>query len=144
MWKIKSLRDGTGSFAHLREYVWGGKLMRKLRIDETPQLLNLLRGDMRIVGIRPMEPKTYNLLPQHIGERLVSIKPGWFSLAGVFFMEEERILSLSHDPDKDYFEKILPMKLALDYFYLENRCFLLNLAIIYMGIKKALKTLWKP
>ena len=135
MHKIKTLRPGIGSFAHEREYVRGGKLMRKWRIDEIPQVWSIIRGDMAIFGPRPREAKEIDLYPRDVRQKLLSVKPGLFALAGIFFMDEEHILKLSSEPSRDYFEKILPSKLALDMFYIDNKCWLLNLSIVWMALK---------
>ena len=107
-------------------------------MDEIPQFWNLLKGDMALVGPRPEELGTINLYPEHIREKLLSVKPGMFGMAGIYFMDEEQLLASSENPQKDYWEKIKPMKATLDTFYIENRCFLLNLAIVYMAIKRRL------
>lgn len=144
MLKFRTMKLGNnGSFATEDRYTWCGKFLRKTRIDELPQIWNILRGDMRIVGIRPIEESTFNLYPEHVRNRLLSIRPGWFTLSGVFFIEEEKILQLSEDPHLDYWQKILPIKLALDYFYIENKCFILDLVIIWLGIKKGFSILFK-
>lgn len=145
MYKVRTLKPGrSSSFAHEHEYVWGGKFMRKFRIDELPQLWNMLKRDMNLVGPRPMDRQTYFLYPPHIQNILTSVRPGLFGLAGIHFMDEEQMLKLSKDPTQDYYEKILPIKLALDMFYIENRCLSLDIWIIYQALKRRIKTaLWK-
>ena len=147
MLKIRTLREGvdkTSSFATSDQYVWGGRFMRKYRIDEIPQIWNLLKGQMNFVGPRPEEERVIELYPEHIREKLLSIKPGWFSLAGIyFFKDEEEILRLSPDPHKDYWEKIRPIKLTLDFFYIDNKGFLLDLWIIYQAIKRGVMQVFK-
>ena len=135
MWKVKSLRDGVGDFAHKREYVWGGRFMRKWRIDEVPQIWCILNGTMSLFGPRPREAKEIDLYPQDIKDKLLSVKPGLFGLAGIFFMDEEILLKHSKDAAADYFKKILPIKLALDMFYIDHKCWLLNIAIVWMALK---------
>ena len=136
--KIQTLKEGHGHFAHEREYVWGGKFMRKYRIDEMPQLWCILTGNMRLFAPRPRDPREVDLYPADIREKLLSIKPGLLSLSGIYFMDEEHLLKLSTKPTEDYFTRILPLKISLDMFYIDNRCFLLNLSILYMAIKARL------
>lgn len=144
MYKVRTLVEANNTqYAHENGYTWCGRFLRKYRLDEIPQIWNLVKGDMRVVGIRPLEEKTFNLYPEHIREQLVSIKPGWFSLSGIFFIDEEHLLSLSEEPAKDYWERIVPLKLALDFFYLENRCISLDIWIVWQGFKKAIKQIWK-
>ena len=85
-----------------------------------------------------MEPATLYLYPPHIQEILTSVKPGMFGLAGIQFMDEEQMMALSNDPMVDYHEKIAPIKLALDCFYIANKCWSLDLVIIWIAIKKRL------
>ena len=140
MYKFKTLRDGVGSFAHERQYVPLGRFMRKWRIDELPQIWNILNGTMSLFGPRPRDKKEIDLYPPHIREKILSVRPGLFGMAGIFFMDEEHILRLSDDPNKDYFEKILPIKVALDVFYVEHKCWLLNIALVWMALKARLLT----
>lgn len=136
MYKLRTLREGGGTFAHQREYVWGGKFMRKWRLDEAPQLLNLFKGDMSICGPRPREMAEISLYPKDITDKLLSVKPGWFSPSGIHFMDEEHILKYSKDANEDYFTKILPIKIALDLFYIDNKCFLLDLGLVYAALRR--------
>lgn len=138
MWKFKTLKDGVGDFAHQREYVFLGRFMRKWRIDELPQLWNILNGTMAIFGPRPRDQKEVDLYPKEVRDKLLSVKPGWFSLSGIYFMNEEHILALGQDANRDYFEKILPMKMTLDMFFIDNRSWLLYIALIWMALKARL------
>lgn len=141
---LKTPKSGSNKpFAHLNEYTWCGRFLRKYRLDETAQIVNIIKGDMRIVGPRPEENKTMKLVPLNIRKKILSIRPGWFDIAGVYFFDEEEILKKAHDPAKVYFEVIKPMKLMLQTFYVENRCILLDLAIIWMGFKRAVREIWK-
>lgn len=142
LYKIRTLKEGRGDYAHKRDYVWGGKFMRKWRIDELPQVWNMVRGDMGLCGPRPQEAKVINLYPSHIRDKILSVKPGLFGLAGIHFMDEEHILKLSDNPDKDYWEKIAPIKMTLDIFYVENKSFLFDLVIIWLAVKRRIKTAW--
>lgn len=135
MYKFVTLRGKRGSFAHEQEYVFGGRFMRKYRIDELPQVWNMLRRDMSIFGPRPRERREVDLYPKDTRDKLLSVRPGLFGLAGIYFMDEEHILKQSADSSGDYFNKILPIKLALDMFYIDNRCWLLNISILWMAIK---------
>lgn len=144
MLKFRTMKEGTsGSFATEDRYTWAGKFLRKTRLDELPQLWNIIRGDMWFVGPRPEEASTMNLFPQDIRTKLLSVKPGWFGLGGLFFVDEEKFLAQSPDPHKDYWEKIKPMKLTLDFFYINNRCMSLDLWIIYQGFKVGIKNAFK-
>lgn len=144
LYKIRTLRENASSpFAHENGYTWCGRFLRKYRLDESLQVWNILKGDMKFVGIRPLEERTVALYPEHIRDRLLSIKPGWFSLSGIYFMNEENILALSDDPHRDYWERIFPLKTTLDFFYLENRCLSLDLWIVWQGCKRAILQMFR-
>lgn len=142
MYKVRTMKESLGSFASEERYTWAGRFLRKWRLDEVPQLWNVLKRDMNIVGPRPQEAATIKLYPAIIKDRLLSIRPGMFGMAGIFFIDEEKVLAESLDPHKDYWEKIAPMKLTLDFFYIENKCLSLDAWIVWQGIKKRIKT-WR-
>ena len=140
MYKIRTLKEGgSGAFAHEHEYTWCGRFLRRWRLDELPQLLNMIKGDMALVGPRPEEAKQISILPEDIRNKLLSVKPGLFGLSGLYFMDEEHLLKNSTDPMSDYWTKIRPIKLTLDFFYIDNRGLLFDLWIIFQCLKVALK-----
>lgn len=145
MWKVKTLVDGTdktSSFAKDEQYTRFGRLLRRFKLDEFLQFYNVLRGEMSIFGWRPVEAKSYRIIPIDVREKLFSTKPGIIDIASLYFYDEEKILQLSLDPYKDYWKKIFPQKLALQLFYIEHRCWLLNLALVYMVLKRMIKELF--
>jgi lipopolysaccharide/colanic/teichoic acid biosynthesis glycosyltransferase len=97
---------------------------------------------MSLVGPRPEELRTIELVPAHIKESILSVKPGMTSLSSVYFFDEERILQESSDPFKDFWEKIKPMKMTLDVFYAKNKGIVLDLAILWMTFKQIIKALY--
>ena len=143
MYKFRTLKEGVGDFADKRGYTWAGKFLRKTRLDELPQLWNVLKGNMSLVGPRPEEAKTIAIYPPDIREKLLSVKPGMFGMGGLFFINEEQALTSSDDPHRDYWEKIKPMKLTLDFFYIDNKCLSLDLWVIWQGLKIGIKNIWK-
>jgi lipopolysaccharide/colanic/teichoic acid biosynthesis glycosyltransferase len=93
-----------------------GKFLRKYKLDELPQLLNVLKGEMSLVGPRPQVPWAVDLYtPEE--KTILSVKPGITDYASLRFRDEGEILRGSTDPDKDYMEKIHPekMRLSLEY-----------------------------
>jgi lipopolysaccharide/colanic/teichoic acid biosynthesis glycosyltransferase len=110
-----------------------GKFLRKSKLDELPQLFNVLKGDMSIVGPRP-EIKLYT---EHYPERwaiVCNVKPGITDNASIEFRNEEEILGKSQNPKKTYEEVILPMKLRLCEQYVNDQSFIGDLKIIFKTI----------
>jgi len=97
-----------------------GRFLRKYKLDELPQLWNVLKGDMSLVGPRPEVRKYVNLYNEE-QKRVLSVRPGITDYASIAFVDENRILALSKDPEKEYIETIMPKKLELNLRYLENR-----------------------
>lgn len=143
IWKIRTLREGADRSQFAQEYTFLGRFLRKTKLDELPSILNILKGDLAIFGYRPEEKRTWDLYPKHIQELLAQQKPGLMDLSSIHFFSEEKILELSEDKHSDYWEKIFPLKMALRAFYFENRCFLLNMAILYIVFKKVFKSFFK-
>ena len=98
-------------------------------MDELPQLINVLLGDMSIVGPRPEVPKYVALYTKEQRE-VLSVRPGITSAASIAYMDENEILGKSTDPDRTYIEEVMPAKLALDLEYVQRRSFVRDLSII--------------
>ena len=144
--KVRTLREGidrTSSFAEKDQYLWYGRFLRRTKLDELPQLWSILKGDMALFGYRPMEEREVALLPEGMKEVLFRAKPGLIDPASIHFFEEEKLLQQMKDPAKVYYEVIRPIKFALQAWYIEHRCFLLDLALLYMAVKKILGALIK-
>ena len=106
-----------------------GRFMRRNKLDELPQLINVLRGDMSIVGPRPQVQWAVSLYSEE--ERaLLSLRPGITDYASLRFRNEGEILRGSADPDSDYLERIAPLKLRLGLHYVRSCSFATDLKII--------------
>lgn len=146
LYKFRTLKLGTDKssiFTQPDQYVWGGKFLRKTKLDELPQFLNVLKGEISIFGYRPEEERTWEILPKDFRDILQKHKPGIIDLSSLYFFNEEELLQLSPDLYKTYWEEIKPLKITLQMFYLENRCWLLNLAIVWIYFKKVLWSIIK-
>lgn len=97
-----------------------GAVLRKHKLDELPQLFNVLTGDMSLVGPRPEVPE-YVDLSSPVWRRVLEARPGITDLATLIYRDEEQILGNSADPNVLYQENILPAKLALNVGYLRSR-----------------------
>ncbi|MDI9312429.1 MAG: sugar transferase [Limnohabitans sp.] len=96
-----------------------GYYLRKYKLDELPQLINVLTGDMSLVGPRP-EVKKYVDLYTKEQRKVLSIRPGITDWASIYYRDENVILGQSADPEKDYIEKVMPDKLNYNFIYIEN------------------------
>ena len=94
-----------------------GRWLRAAKLDELPQLINVLRGDMSLVGPRPEVPRYIALYSEDVRRQILSVRPGITDRAAIEFRDEERLLAQSPDPERTYVERIMPVKqrLYLDY-----------------------------
>jgi lipopolysaccharide/colanic/teichoic acid biosynthesis glycosyltransferase len=106
-----------------------GKKLRRYKLDELPQLLNVLKGDMSFVGPRPQVQWAVDLYTPEERE-ILRVRPGITDEASLKFSNEAEILKGSTDPDKDYIEKIHPEKMRLSLEYVRHRSFSGDLSII--------------
>ena len=110
-----------------------GRLLRKYKLDELPQLFNVMKGEMSLVGPRPQVPWAVAQYTQD--ERAVlHVRPGITDYASVRFRDEGEILRGSRDPDKDYFEKIHPEKMRLSLEYIRKQSLRLDCRILAMTV----------
>jgi lipopolysaccharide/colanic/teichoic acid biosynthesis glycosyltransferase len=107
-----------------------GHSLRRYKLDELPQLIDVLLGDMSLVGPRPEVPKYVALYPPGIRERVLSVRPGLTDNATLAYIDENAQLAGAADPEREYVEKILPEKLRLYVEYVDNRSLALDLSII--------------
>lgn len=146
LYKFRTLKmgdDKKGQFAQQGEYIKFGKFLRKTKIDELPQIVNWLKGDVSLIGPRAEEQRTIEVIPQKTREILLSIKPGLTSLASLYFYDEEEILKKVRDPYWLYWKHIKPNKILLDIFYINNRDALLNTWIFYKTLLLVIKSVFK-
>jgi len=113
-----------------------GKLLKKYQLDELPQLINVLKGEMSLVGPRP-EVKVYvDMMSEQERKTIFSVRPGMTDFASLWNFHEGEILKGNPDPEKTYMEEIRLEKIRLQIEYVENQCFLIDVKII-------LKTIWR-
>lgn len=113
-----------------------GKVLKKYQLDELPQLINVLNGDMSLVGPRPEVPFYVEMMTEEEKRIILSIRPGMTDWASLWNFHEGKTLEGSADPEKTYQEKIRPEKIRLQIKYVKERTFLRDLEII---IKTALR-----
>jgi lipopolysaccharide/colanic/teichoic acid biosynthesis glycosyltransferase len=107
-----------------------GAWLRSSKLDELPQFLNVLRGDMSVVGPRPEGPRYVAQYPADMRQTVLSVPPGITDLASIAFRDESDLLAHSPDPERTYVEQILPAKLHYAQQYVRTRSLWLDLQII--------------
>lgn len=112
-----------------------GYFLRKTKLDELPQLLNVLRGDMSIVGPRPEVPK-YVALYTPEQRAVLQVRPGLSSLASMEYINENEVLGRSSDPEGTYISEVMPAKLELDLKYVREQNLALDIRIIFGTLAK--------
>lgn len=115
-----------------------GKYLRKYKIDEIPQLINVLKGEMSIVGPRPQVPKYVNMFKEQYDKILV-VRPGITGYASLEYSNENELLGSCDDPEKFYIEDILPKKLDLNMRYIEEISLWTDIKVIIRTIIKILE-----
>ena len=115
-----------------------GYFLRKYKFDEIPQFINVLKGDMSIVGPRP-EVKEYTDLYNKEQLKILEVKPGITDYASLAYFDENRLLGASDDPQKTYIEEIMPAKLELNKKYLANPTISHDIKIVWMTIMHVFK-----
>ncbi|MDY6850576.1 MAG: sugar transferase, partial [Thermodesulfobacteriota bacterium] len=115
-----------------------GRFLRNYKLDELPQLINVLKGDMSFVGPRPQIPWVVELYTPEEREAL-TVRPGITDYASLRFSNEGEILKGSLDPDKDYMEKIHPEKMRLAVEYVRTMSFPVDMRILLQTVKAVLK-----
>lgn len=115
-----------------------GRFLRKYKLDELPQLFNVLKGDMSLVGPRPEVPKYVNLYNED--ERAVlNVKPGITDFASIEYRDENEILGSVENPEEYYINIIMKHKLQLNLKYIDNNNLFLDIKIILKTLLKCLK-----
>ena len=105
-----------------------GRLLRRSKLDELPQLINVLKGEMSLVGPRPEDPR-YVMLYTPEQRRVLSVRPGLTSPASLIFRHEEELLG-GEDWESTYLQKVLPAKLRIELEYLERRSVWRDLTVV--------------
>lgn len=135
-----SMNIGSGSITLQNDFrvTRIGKILRKTKINELPQIINILKGDISIVGPRPLVSKTFNAYPKEVKSKIYNLKPGLTGIGSIVFRDEESIISsiVDEDPHDFYKRKIAPYKGELEMWYQKNNSILTDFIIIFL-------TAWK-
>jgi len=110
-----------------------GGFLRKTKINEIPQLVNIFRGDMSIVGPRPLVMKTFDPYPVHVKERIYNVRPGLTGIGSIVFRDEERLLSETKmEPAQFYAQHISPYKGELELWYQDHLSFRTDFMLVFL------------
>ena len=141
IWKFatmlkNSMNMGTGSITLQNDFRVTpiGKFLRKTKINELPQVINILKGDISLVGPRPLVTKTFSAYTEEIQSKIYNVKPGLTGIGSIIFRDEESIISAvkEEDPHEFYKRVIAPYKGDLEMWYQSHRSFFLDLQLIFM------------
>lgn len=119
-----------------------GKYIRKLKIDELPQLINVLKGDISFVGPRPELQKYVEIFSKEY-EEILKIKPGITDYAAIAFSSENEIIKNKKNPEEYYIKEILPKKIELYKKYMDEMNLILDIKLIILTLNKIILKKWQ-
>lgn len=144
IFKFRSMRVGSDKKGlitvggHDPRVTRSGYYIRKYKLDEFPQLINVFIGDMSLVGPRPEVRKYVDIYtPEQL--RVLDVRPGITSLASLRYRNENELLAQAEDPDRCYVEKVMPDKLAIDLEYVPKANLLTDIKLIFATIASIIK-----
>ncbi len=143
MYKFRTMKPGAERQGRLTVGNRDGRItrtgyfLRKYKLDELPQLFNVLHGTMSLVGPRP-EVREYVDLYTDDQRRVLSVKPGITDYASIAYADENELLAASSDPGKTYVREIMPRKLALGLQYIDKKSLLTDLRILFRTVARVL------
>ena len=143
IFKYRTMRVGSDKYSQITvgkddRITKIGSFLRKYKLDEIPQLINVLIGDMSLVGPRPEVPK-YVAFYTDEQKEILKVRAGITDYASIEFSNENDLLALEEDPEKAYIEKVMPKKIELNKKYILEISILTDIKIILLTIKKILK-----
>ena len=128
-------RGGLITFGKDTRITLVGRILRKTKIDEFPQLINVLRGDMTLVGPRPEVPEFVELFRQDY-EEILTVRPGITDLASLKYRDEAALLGCCNNPEEEYLRHVLPDKINLNKEYIRRSSFFFDLTLILKTVLK--------
>jgi len=144
IYKFRSMRQGADKAGlitvggHDPRVTRSGYFIRKYKLDELAQLINVLVGDMSLVGPRPEVRKYVDMYSQE-QLKVLSVRPGITDYASIEYIDENVLLEISADPDKTYIEEIMPAKIKLNMKYISNPTIAEYFKIIFLTVTKIVR-----
>ena len=121
-----------------------GRFLRRTKINELPQLVNILKGDMSVIGYRPVGEVGYSFWPEKVKEELKNSKPGLSGIGSIVFRNEEEILQTVDDKDAYYRKNMLPYKMELECWYQKKKNIFMYWQMIFLTLDAVIgKQKWK-
>lgn len=111
-----------------------GHFLRKSKINELPQLINIVLGDMSIIGPRPLTPENYNMYSEHVKDKLAKVRPGLSGVGSIVFRDEEKFLTTQVNASEIYRDIITPFKGELEIWFVTNKSLKLYFLLIFLTI----------
>ena len=113
-----------------------GVFLRKTKLNELPQIINIIKGDLSLVGPRPLVKDTFDAYSEEVQSKIYNLKPGLTGIGSIIFRDEESIISAVKDEDpKDFYKRVIaPFKGELEMWYQENYSFFLDLKLILITV----------
>ncbi len=121
-----------------------GRLLRHVKLDELPQLFNVLEGEMSLVGPRPELSRYVDRYPLSLRDEVLSVRPGITDLASLRYMNESELLGQAPDPERFYVDELIPRKLELVVAYIRHRSLWLDIRIIAATLSGIFGWRWMP
>lgn len=116
-----SMGTGTVTVKHDPRVLPMGGFLRKTKINELPQLINIISGDMSVIGPRPQTQRCFDAFPLLSQKEIIKVRPGLSGIGSIIFRNEEDMMYANNDPDKFYDEIVMPYKGALEEWYVTNQ-----------------------
>ena len=113
-----------------------GNFLRKTKINELPQLFNVIKGDMSIVGPRPQSSRNFSAFSKDVQKNIMLVSPGLTGLGSIFFSDEEAMLTSGVNHDEFYDSVIMPYKGQLETWYVNHASILIDLKVVYLTALK--------
>ena len=112
-----------------------GRFLRKSKLNEFPQFINVLIGDMSLVGPRPLVKGQNDMIPEKLREKIKNLKPGITGIGSIIFRDEEKYLEENKDNSNNFYKtEIVPFKATLECWYEENASFIIDILLIFTTI----------
>jgi lipopolysaccharide/colanic/teichoic acid biosynthesis glycosyltransferase len=111
-----------------------GGFLRKTKINELPQLINILNGDMSVIGPRPQTQRCFDAFPLLSQNKIIKVRPGLAGIGSIIFRDEEDMMHANNDPDKFYDEIVMPFKGSLEEWYVSHQNIICYFSLIGLTI----------